>query len=320
MKVPVGKHCGFVQFVRKPDAERAIEKMQGFPIGGSRIRLSWGRSQCTLFSLSMGAQSLMSLTDKAAQAAAQAAQAAAFQAQYHQVQMAPPNAPTLTAEQAMQLLEKFGITQFLNSNGTANNQTSSNLNVDAMQAATAEQVVDLMNQYDAYTPSSFEQRSGFNASSFSPFSPDPNYLADLKNREGASSVSPGQSQSFSSTSSKGYAPWYSSSDDKPPGTNTSGKVSPTGSAAHHSRPNSARAFGNFLGDAQPHRTSSRGEGFIAKPDLSRRPSQGMASQEQHFIPGQHDPIHDLNGTLASLNLDNQGLWKSGNEGPHSTSS
>jgi RNA recognition motif-containing protein len=46
VKVPVGKHCGFVQFVRKADAERAIEKMQGFPIGGSRIRLSWGRSQC----------------------------------------------------------------------------------------------------------------------------------------------------------------------------------------------------------------------------------------------------------------------------------
>jgi hypothetical protein len=46
VKVPVGKHCGFVQFVRKADAERAIESMQGFPIGGSRIRLSWGRSQC----------------------------------------------------------------------------------------------------------------------------------------------------------------------------------------------------------------------------------------------------------------------------------
>ena len=49
VKVPVGKHCGFVQFVRKADAERAIEKMQGFPVGGSRIRLSWGRSQCSCF-------------------------------------------------------------------------------------------------------------------------------------------------------------------------------------------------------------------------------------------------------------------------------
>ncbi|KAF8487718.1 hypothetical protein JB92DRAFT_2836555 [Gautieria morchelliformis] len=59
VKVPLGKHCGFVQFVRKTDAERAIERMNGFPIGGSRIRLSWGRSQYN-----------------AAQAAAQAAQAA----------------------------------------------------------------------------------------------------------------------------------------------------------------------------------------------------------------------------------------------------
>ncbi|KAJ7898717.1 hypothetical protein B0H13DRAFT_1623055 [Mycena leptocephala] len=40
VKVPIGKRCGFVQFVRKVDAQKAIEKMQGFPIGGSRIRLS----------------------------------------------------------------------------------------------------------------------------------------------------------------------------------------------------------------------------------------------------------------------------------------
>ncbi|KAJ7058927.1 hypothetical protein C8F01DRAFT_284331 [Mycena amicta] len=45
VKVPAGKHCGFVQFVRKADAEQAIETMQGFAVGGSRIRLSWGRSQ-----------------------------------------------------------------------------------------------------------------------------------------------------------------------------------------------------------------------------------------------------------------------------------
>ncbi|KAJ7826112.1 hypothetical protein B0H14DRAFT_2596023 [Mycena olivaceomarginata] len=38
VKVPIGK--------RKVDAQKAIEKMQGFPIGGSRIRLSWGR-RCT---------------------------------------------------------------------------------------------------------------------------------------------------------------------------------------------------------------------------------------------------------------------------------
>ncbi|KAF7352151.1 hypothetical protein MVEN_01178300 [Mycena venus] len=85
VKVPVGKHCGFVQFVRKADAERAIEKMQGFPVGGSRIRLSWGRSQY-----------------KAAQAAAQAAQAAALaQAQAQtQVQVAPPPPQVAAGPQA----------------------------------------------------------------------------------------------------------------------------------------------------------------------------------------------------------------------------
>ncbi|EKM79821.1 hypothetical protein AGABI1DRAFT_57019, partial [Agaricus bisporus var. burnettii JB137-S8] len=102
VKVPVGKHCGFVQFVRKADAERAIEKMQGFPIGGSRIRLSWGRSQY-----------------KAAQAAAQAAQAAALQAQYN-TQMTP--------EQALQLMYQLSqqgyITGSATNDGNSNNANS----------------------------------------------------------------------------------------------------------------------------------------------------------------------------------------------------
>ncbi|KAK7015233.1 hypothetical protein R3P38DRAFT_2996500 [Favolaschia claudopus] len=45
VKVPVGKRCGFVQFVSKAAADRAITKMNGFPIAGRQIRLSWGRSQ-----------------------------------------------------------------------------------------------------------------------------------------------------------------------------------------------------------------------------------------------------------------------------------
>ncbi|KAJ7202558.1 hypothetical protein GGX14DRAFT_653646 [Mycena pura] len=121
VKVPVGKHCGFVQFVRKADAERAIEKMQGFPVGGSRIRLSWGRSQY-----------------KAAQAAAQAAHSAALQAvqapppqpQPQQLAAAPGPQPAvaqgitpqmlagLTQEQAIMLLQKFGIQGLLPSLGS----------------------------------------------------------------------------------------------------------------------------------------------------------------------------------------------------------
>ncbi|KAF9780336.1 hypothetical protein BJ322DRAFT_334085 [Thelephora terrestris] len=134
VKVPAGKNCGFVQFIRKPDAERAIEKMQGFPIGGSRIRLSWGRSQY-----------------KAAQAAAEAAQTAAMHSELHHpipqppphlqsqpISPAPPlpqqhrsgsqpqntmhpsssstsgmTMPTVSPEQAVELIQKLGLMKFL---------------------------------------------------------------------------------------------------------------------------------------------------------------------------------------------------------------
>lgn len=68
-----------MQFVRKADAEMAIEKMQGFPIGGGRVRLSWGRSQCASTVLPEAGRGVSDprrylTADKAAQAAAQAAQ------------------------------------------------------------------------------------------------------------------------------------------------------------------------------------------------------------------------------------------------------
>jgi RNA recognition motif-containing protein len=50
VKVPPGKSCGFVQFVRKADAERAIEALSGYSIGGSKVRLSWGRSAYLYYS------------------------------------------------------------------------------------------------------------------------------------------------------------------------------------------------------------------------------------------------------------------------------
>ncbi|KAI8380010.1 hypothetical protein EDC96DRAFT_492640 [Choanephora cucurbitarum] len=45
VKIPPGKGCGFVQYVTRQSAEMAIQHMNGFQIGHSRIRLSWGRSQ-----------------------------------------------------------------------------------------------------------------------------------------------------------------------------------------------------------------------------------------------------------------------------------
>lgn len=45
VKIPPGKGCGFVQFVHRQSAEMAINQMNGYQIGNSRVRLSWGRSQ-----------------------------------------------------------------------------------------------------------------------------------------------------------------------------------------------------------------------------------------------------------------------------------
>lgn len=45
VKIPHGKGCGFIKFEKREDAEAAIAAMQGFQIGGSRVRLSWGRQQ-----------------------------------------------------------------------------------------------------------------------------------------------------------------------------------------------------------------------------------------------------------------------------------
>ncbi|XP_025806225.1 polyadenylate-binding protein RBP47-like isoform X1 [Panicum hallii] len=44
VKIPVGKQCGFVQFVNRADAEEALQGLNGSAIGKQAVRLSWGRS------------------------------------------------------------------------------------------------------------------------------------------------------------------------------------------------------------------------------------------------------------------------------------
>ncbi|KAJ3412948.1 hypothetical protein HDV05_008736, partial [Chytridiales sp. JEL 0842] len=47
-KIPPGKGCGFVQFSHRQSAEIAIQQMNNAVIGGSRVRLSWGKSQAAV--------------------------------------------------------------------------------------------------------------------------------------------------------------------------------------------------------------------------------------------------------------------------------
>ncbi|KAG8082211.1 hypothetical protein GUJ93_ZPchr0014g46817 [Zizania palustris] len=44
VKIPIGKQCGFVQFISRTDAEEALQGLNGSVIGKQAVRLSWGRS------------------------------------------------------------------------------------------------------------------------------------------------------------------------------------------------------------------------------------------------------------------------------------
>ncbi|XP_020595970.1 polyadenylate-binding protein RBP47-like [Phalaenopsis equestris] len=44
VKIPLGKQCGFVQFVQRKNAEEALEALSGTVIGKQTVRLSWGRN------------------------------------------------------------------------------------------------------------------------------------------------------------------------------------------------------------------------------------------------------------------------------------
>ncbi|KAF8165776.1 hypothetical protein B0H34DRAFT_780524 [Crassisporium funariophilum] len=286
VKVPVGKHCGFVQFVRKADAEKAIEKMQGFPIGGSRIRLSWGRSQY-----------------KAAQAAAQAAQTAALQTQYP-----PPVAPvpgSITQEQAVQLLQRFTV-QSLGDNG-------SGYDTRELENSLLNSGYGVPGLHDEHKPAKEEASSGMTSysrpelhraqSNFSPFSPDPNNLYTSSENTRRDAGTPYSRLESLPHPSKAYAPGFYPLHAQDLKLNTAvsssghGKVSPSAG-----RPPSASRYG-FSESVDPLAPVNRAPGRSEAP--ISRPSSGQTSA--HAEAHEAD-IHDLNGMLASLELDRP--WKS----------
>lgn len=319
VKVPVGKHCGFVQFVRKADAEKAIEKMQGFPIGGSRIRLSWGRSQCKPPCLYANVvfYSLL-FSDKAAQAAAQAAQAAALQAQLQahlQGQLASTQV-SLSPEMALQLLQKIGANGM---NGVGVLDAPPTTESDFGRSAVSDEKCRtfLANQirsettnvhasYDTYA-TSFSARSqmGLEAmdqhhhirshlhSVFSPFSPDPNaYMLNDRKRGSVDLVA---ADSFPPRFDPGVLNGNAIV-DRP-----NGPLLPS---------NSCHQYGPYFDapshSVEPGRSSSRQEP-VSRPTSTQTSSQGR--HNRHDTHEEQYSIHDLNGTLASLDLDSKSPWR-----------
>ncbi|KAJ2930415.1 hypothetical protein H1R20_g6693, partial [Candolleomyces eurysporus] len=280
VKVPVGKHCGFVQFVRKADAERAIEKMQGFPIGGSRIRLSWGRSQY-----------------KAAHAAAQAAQAT-LQNSQNAGQLG-----SMTQQQAIQLLEKFAMQNYQADHGMMasipeGGEPDANLNYATMIASGGvsfgmpgkEDNGSSFDTYSGFLPRPDVQRA---LSSFSPFSPDPNMsIAEGKRRESRLDSLPHPSKAYA----PGFLPLQSQEmrggGSPPKGLSSGNRLSPSSS-----RPSSAH-YG-FADSSDPPALLGRVPGRAEAP--ISRPSSGRTSSPQRTGVDM-DPMRDLNHTLANLDL------------------
>ncbi|ESK92487.1 mrna binding post-transcriptional regulator [Moniliophthora roreri MCA 2997] len=337
VKVPVGKNCGFVQFVRKVDAERAIEKMQGFPIGGSRIRLSWGRSQY-----------------KAAQAAAQAAQAAAIQGQ-QQGPLTGVNLNSLTQEQAIQLLQKLSVggymdvpvaadekqhgrqmgmhtpsTGYEQQYGNAHHPGLPSAGLYAEEKLRAAHLASredahghgtcgsgaggsggmfehgLFSQFDGQDNSSQRSHSQLLnphslMSTFSPFSPDPNAAkVEVASRDSAvSNVSSvnggGENHRLHLLNGQGHG----AGGTQAPGSTTI-KMSPS-NTRHTS---GLSRYGNFTG--QNSANLSVGSPVSRSGVVISRPSSGQhyqQHQQQHQQQESFDSMHDLNGTLASLDLD-----------------
>ncbi|KAI0306902.1 hypothetical protein B0F90DRAFT_1813755 [Multifurca ochricompacta] len=282
VKVPVGKHCGFVQFVRKADAERAIEKMQGFPIGGSRIRLSWGRSQY-----------------KAAQAAAQAAQAAALQA-HLQSQMITPRGTPITMEQTVQLLQQMQLQGFFNPVANGDQQGQQNQAqghpqpTGSLNDGSLRNVVFSTRDLDGASPFSLQPsggygdvrtpRAGLSTTSFSPFSPDPNLFS------GSSGSAPKKPEPLlhHPPSSTGFAQGFGS-----------------GPAVPHDASNNLGANGPVTMPRYTMYYEKSAAATISRPPSGSLNMVSHPERREYFeIPEhEHDAITDLNGTLASLDLD-----------------
>lgn len=131
-------------------------------------------------------------------------------------------------------------------------------------------------------------------SNFSPFSPDPNIFDEgMKARETSSyarsEALPHPSQAYA----PGFYPHQLVAHDlrSPNGTPTIGKISPSG------RPPSTTRYGNHFDLSD--RTLGRSEPVS-------RPSSGHTSVSVRRA--NRDDLEDLNGTLASLDLDRPRLW------------
>ena len=253
---------------------------------------------------------IICIPDKAAQAAAQAAQTAAMQSAHFNPQPPPPLPGALTQDQALALLSKFTAQGYFTGGGANASPETREIENLLLNTSYGGPFVGSDQKKPDGGPSSmgtFVPRPEIHRaqSNFSPFSPDPNNLY-------MSSESARRDSTYSRLEtlphpSKAYAPGFFPSQDLKVNTGN-GRVSPSST-----RPGSGNRFG-FAESSDPsaplNRAPGRAEAPISRPSSGQMASSGGEGTES-------DSIHDLNGTLASLDLDRP--WKSPDIGKRVTS-
>ena len=250
--------------------------------------------------------------DKAAQAAAQAAQTAAMQSHYQpppmQTTSPPPvpqqqTPPNITGEQAIEILQKLGLANLLTQSNLASdtgimgrlNSQPTGGGIPFRDDESARPSADMFSHYrnQGVGPIDAPGLRPPIPTSFSPFSPDLRMHADdrkmIQDPVGA-------------RPNKSFSPAVGENSSNLP---LSGKASPvgSGSGSRTGTGTTTPRYGPFF-DASANqffpRSSSRQESNTSAHRDS--PARTLSPGRSEF-DGQ-DPIHDLNGTLASLDLDN----------------
>jgi len=249
--------------------------------------------------------------DKAAQAAAQAAQTAAMQSHYQpppvQTSSPPPvpqqqPQPNITGEQAIEILQKLGLANLLTQSNASDTGILERLSsppggggIPFRDDENVRSSVDVFSPYRNQGVGPIEAQSLRPPipTSFSPFSPDLRMHADDRKTT---------QEPVGARPNKGFTPAVGENQTNLP---LSGKASPVGSGSGSRTGTGATTprYGPFF-DASANqffpRSSSRQDSNTSTHRDS--PARTLSPGRSEF-DGQ-DVIHDLNGTLASLDLDN----------------
>lgn len=252
------------------------------------------------------------MADKAAQAAAQAAQTAAMQSHYQpppmQTSSPPPvpqqqSQPNITGEQAIEILQKLGLANLFTQPNLASdpgimgrlNSPPGGSGIPFRDDESVRPPTDMFSHYrnQGVGPMEAQSLRPPIPTSFSPFSPDLRVHADDRKTT---------QEPVGARPNKSFSPAVGESSSNLP---LSGKASPVGSGSGSRTGTGATTprYGPFFDPSANQffpRSSSRQDSNTSAHRDS--PARNLSPGRSEF-DGQ-DAIHDLNGTLASLDLDN----------------